>query len=141
VHPPDLVVAGQQLEVAEQPPQVVLAQLGADVLHDQVNGHPVLAARPGDDDVRVLLAGRHICIEHGLDELCVLLDDAVHVAPAVARVALDAPRQPHVVVRVHEDLHVHQVAHLVHGERQDALEDDDIGRKDGLRLFQSTARA
>ena len=140
VHPPDLKVAGQQLQIAEDAAQILLAQLDADVLHDEVDGHAVLAARPGNDDVSVLLARRHVCVEHGLDELGVLLDHAVHVAPAVAGVALDAARQAHVVVRVHEDLHVRQLANLIHRQRQNALEDDHVARLNLLRLNRPAVR-
>jgi len=49
-----LVVARQDLERGVDAAQVVLAQLGANVLHDEVNGHHVVAARPRNYDVRNL---------------------------------------------------------------------------------------
>ena len=42
VHAPDLEVAGHQLQVAVDAPQLRLLQLHADVLRDQVNRHLIL---------------------------------------------------------------------------------------------------
>ena len=53
------------------------------------------------------------------------LRNAVEVAAAARDVALDAPREAHVRVRVDEDLDVELVPEPRVPERQDALEDDD----------------
>lgn len=121
---PRLEVRREDLQVLVDAPEVVLPDLAADVLHDQVDRHGVVPvrlrrdaecrvqargrlgrcsgassklsagllrrglaeeegggvdgsvgiARPGDDDVRVLLRGGDVGVKHGLDELRVLLD-------------------------------------------------------------------
>jgi hypothetical protein len=48
-----LEVAWQQLQIWVYSQQVVAAQLGADVLRDEVNGHQVVTTLPGDDDVGI----------------------------------------------------------------------------------------
>ena len=126
VHAPDLKVGRQHDEVRVDPSQVVLTQLGADVLHDEVDGDVVLALRPRDDHVRVPLARGDEGVEHGLDERGVLGDDAVDASAAVHGVPLQAPRQAKIVVGVHEYFHVAQFPHLRHGQHQDALHDDHV---------------
>ena len=49
--------------------QVMLLQLEADVLRDEVYRDDVVAALPGDDDVGVAAAGSHVLVERRLDKL------------------------------------------------------------------------
>mmetsp|Transcript_2300 Transcript_2300/g.4679 ORF Transcript_2300/g.4679 Transcript_2300/m.4679 type:complete len:368 (+) Transcript_2300:929-2032(+) len=140
VHAARLVVAREHVQVGVDAAQVVLPELGLDVLHNQIDGHHVVASRPRDDDVRRLLGGKHKLLKHGLDELGVLVDDALDVPAALQSVALDAPRQAHVVVRVHENLHVEVLHNLVKLEEQDALDDHHVRGVDAPALAQALVR-
>lgn len=97
-------------------------ELCVDMLDDELDGDFVLSASR-DDDVRVGHQGGDVVVEGGLHHLRVLLDDALQFAAPLRDVALEAPRQPHVGVGVHEDLHVQHIQHLRVVEREDALED------------------
>mmetsp|Transcript_1900 Transcript_1900/g.7569 ORF Transcript_1900/g.7569 Transcript_1900/m.7569 type:complete len:267 (-) Transcript_1900:531-1331(-) len=134
VHASDLEIRRQHDEVGVDPPQVVLTELRAYVLHDEVDGDGVLPLRPGDDHVRVLLARRHERVEHRLHERRVLRDHAIHRSAAVHGVSFQSSGQTQVVVRVDEDFHVAQVPDFLHRQHQDALDDDHVRGfdRDGL---------
>ena len=68
---------------------------------------------------------------HGLDRGQILRDDRLQVAAAVAH---DAPQDAHIGVRVDKELDVQPLAQLRLGKDEDALDDDDLGRRDRDRL-------
>ena len=53
VHAPDLEVAGDDLEVGVDAPEVRLLQLHADVLSDEVNRHNVLVPACCNSSIRI----------------------------------------------------------------------------------------
>ena len=58
----------------------------------------------------------------------ILGNDTVQRPAPRLDIAEDAAEYPHIRVRIHKDLDVHQPAELLLGENQDALKDQDRGR-------------
>ena len=127
VHAAGLEVTGEYGEIAVCGAEVVLTEFGTDVLDDEVDGNGVLAAGPRDDDVGEFLGGKDVGVEHGLDKLGVLLDDAFDVAAALGGVTADATGEADVIVGVNEDAHVALLPDIGDAEDEDALKDDDVG--------------
>ena len=70
----------------------------------------------------------------------VLVDDLVEWAAAFGRVAANAADEAEVGVGVDEDLHVAEFANARVGEEQDAVDDDDAGRRDDHRVVAPRVR-
>lgn len=85
-------------------------QLRLDVLHDEADGHLVVAAAR-HDYVGVRHQRRDVVLERRLDEVGVLLQHALQVATAHRDVAPQTTRQSDVRVRVHKHFHVQQLQH------------------------------
>ena len=84
------------------------------------------------DQIRPALAGLDELQVHGSDRLQILLNDAVQCPPALQRVALKAPQNADVRIRVNEDLHIQLVSEFGQREEQQPLQHHDAPRQDGL---------
>mmetsp|Transcript_68545 Transcript_68545/g.185196 ORF Transcript_68545/g.185196 Transcript_68545/m.185196 type:complete len:432 (+) Transcript_68545:636-1931(+) len=133
VHAPRLHSAFQQVQVGVDPPEVLDLQLRPYVLRDQLRGNGIVVP-PGYDDVGLEPARQHVPLEGRLHKPQILGQDALDVAAALHRVALDSPHQAHVIVRVHEYLHVATLHDLGAGEGQDAFNHNDVCRIHPPRL-------
>jgi hypothetical protein len=97
--------------------------------HDHFDGDRVVTAA-GDDNICVALAGFNELQVHRLDSRQVLFDDLVQRTPTYMRVALDAPNESDVRVRVYEYFDITQIADTFVDEEKYPVDDDDVGRLD-----------
>mmetsp|Transcript_2263 Transcript_2263/g.7122 ORF Transcript_2263/g.7122 Transcript_2263/m.7122 type:complete len:508 (-) Transcript_2263:229-1752(-) len=129
VHPADLEIGGNHVEIWVNPQEIRLLQLAADVLRDQVDGHEVVPALPGNDHVRVAAGRCHKLVKRRLDKSRILPNHPRHVTAPGRHVALNTPRQAHIVIRVNKDLHMTLAPHILHVQHHNPLNDDDVGRR------------
>jgi hypothetical protein len=88
--------------------------------HDHFDGDHICVALAGFNELQV----------HRLDSRQVLFDDLVQRTPTYMRVALDAPNESDVRVRVYEYFDITQIADTFVDEEKYPVDDDDVGRLD-----------
>ena len=107
-----------------------------DILHEQreCDGvHPPF----GNDDISVALGGLDEVTMHRLHRREVLLEYRVHITSALLDITHEAASQAYVIIRIDEDLDVHQFAQLLVLKDQDTIEDQDLSGLDAYRLGQA----
>ena len=107
----------------------VLRDVVGDALHDQVQGHQVVAPLQ-HHDVGILPGGLHELLVHGLHRGQILGHHRLHGAPPLLHVPQGPAENAHIGVGLHEDLDIQQVPQLFILEDQDALHDDHLGGPD-----------
>ena len=98
-----------------------------DVLYKEgeVDGiHPALWY----DDVGVALRRLDEVTMHRLDGREILLQYGAHISATLLDITYETTGQTHVIIRIDEDLHVHEFTKFLVLEDQDTIEDDHLGR-------------
>jgi hypothetical protein len=98
VHPPHLERASQKVQIGVRGKQHVVHDVGLEVAHNEIHSHEIVAALPGDDDVRDALARRDEFVVARLHEARVLGYYSRDVSATRGHVALYPPGQAHVII-------------------------------------------
>lgn len=103
--------------------------VGADALHDHLQGHQIAAALQ-DDDVGKFAAWLHILLVHGFYRGEVLGDNGLEGPATFLHIPQSTAEDADVGIRLHKDLNVKHIPESGVLENQDALYDDNLGGED-----------
>ena len=117
-----------------------VGQMSPNPLDHHIQGDLIVAA-DRNDHISVFFAGLNVKLMHRLDSRKILIDDAVQTASSFFHITDYAPEDPHICVRVHEDLYVELLAKRRILKDQDPFDKDNPGRFDAQCLLRTVMDA
>mmetsp|Transcript_3966 Transcript_3966/g.14992 ORF Transcript_3966/g.14992 Transcript_3966/m.14992 type:complete len:279 (+) Transcript_3966:134-970(+) len=118
------------------PSNAQLIDLEAENLHNHIDRNTV-GPSTWNNDIGMLLGWHDIVVKVRLDKSLPLIEHRIDIPTSVNKIPTNASHETSVIVGVHENLHMHQVDHVLRIKDEDALYNNNICSKNSITLFQS----